>query len=79
MKKSLIIVGKVYSNGKGSLRRVDDISTQGKYILYPNQHDTITVKYTAVSMHGKPCNVSGIMTLASFAVWAKKEKDPNEI
>lgn len=76
MKKSEILVGKTYSNGKGRERKVIGIWPQFKF--YDGQECTENLRYEIVKdgskknlKKGDQCN----MTLASFASWAKKYVD----
>lgn len=74
MKKSEIEIGKLYSNGRGRIRKVIDIGPQ--YKCYAGQENDECLRYEIVQDGtkknrdtGKQCN----MTLASFAAWAKEE------
>jgi len=77
MKKSDIVVGGVYSNGKAGRfyqeRTVVDIDNTGKYKTYSGQMDSLTLKYHIVKKGTKECAVWGIMTVTRFASWAKKK------
>lgn len=72
MKKSEIKVGKLYSNGKGRVRKVIDIGPQ--YTAYCNQGCTENLCYEIVNDGSKKngaCGQRGNMTIAAFASWAK--------
>lgn len=76
MKKSDIMIGLSYSNGKGRVRKVLDRTQDGKYKLYPGQMDTDCVLYEIIN-DGSKKNLSagktGVMSASSFATWAKEE------
>lgn len=74
MKKSDIVIGEIYSNGKGRERKVIGIGPEFKF--YDGQECTENMRYEIVKdgtkanlSKGKQCN----MTLASFSSWAKIE------
>lgn len=74
MKKSEIVVGKCYSNGKGRIRKVVDIGPQ--YKLYDHQICTENLCYEVVqdgSKKNRTAGEQGCMTVAAFASWAKQE------
>ena len=74
MKKSEIVVGKCYSNGKGRIRKVVDIGPQ--YKLYDHQICTEKLCYEVVqdgSKKNRTAGERGCMTVAAFASWAKQE------
>ena len=75
MKKSEIIIGGVYSNGKEGRfyqeRKVVDIDNTGKYRLYQGQKDCETLKYHIIQKGSKEVGQWGTMTLSSFSSWAK--------
>jgi hypothetical protein len=73
MKKSLIIKGKTYTDGKGSIRKVIDIGPQ--YVLYRGQQCDDNLVYRLLRKIKGP-NVVGNdynSTRASFAAWANEE------
>lgn len=72
MKKGEIEVGKLYSNGRGRIRKVDDIGSQ--YKCYEGQESTENLRYEIVQDGTKKNREAGKqrnMTLAAFATWAK--------
>lgn len=79
MKKADIIIGGVYSNGAGRVRRIIDMGPQ--YKLYPGAASEENVRYEVVldgskrnSTAGKQAN----MSLQAFASWAKERApEPN--
>lgn len=74
MKKIAIVVGKLYSNGKGRIRKVVDIGPQ--YKLYDAQVSTENLRYEIVrdgSKTNRTAGEQGNMTVAAFASWAKEE------
>ena len=76
MKKSDIMIGLCYTNGKGRVRKVLDRTQDGKYKLYDGQMDTGCVLYEIVndgSKNNLTAGKTGVMPAASFASWAKSE------
>lgn len=74
MKKSEIKIGKLYSNGKGRIRKVVDMGPQ--YKLYDAQVCEDNLRYEIVndgSKKNRTAGEQGNMTLAAFASWAKEE------
>ena len=74
MKKSEIVVGKSYSNGKGRIRKVVDMGPQ--YKLYDARVSTENLRYEIVrdgSKANRTAGEQGNMTVAAFASWAKEE------
>lgn len=72
MNKSEIVIGGVYSNGKGRIRKVADI---GDYPLYTGQNDRDDVLYEIVNDGTKANKTAGRkkrQTRTSFASWAKE-------
>lgn len=67
MKKSEIIIGGIYTNGK-SERKVIDIDSTGKYRLNIGQEDNNTLLYETVKGANKK---NGYITLVAFSSWAK--------
>lgn len=77
MKKSDIMIGLSYTNGKGRVRKVLDRTQDGKYKLYEGQLDADCVLYEIVkdgSKKNRLAGKTGVMSSASFAVWAKEEE-----
>lgn len=76
MKKADIVIGCVYTNGKGRERQILDRTQDGKYALYAGQTEQDCVFYEVVK-DGTKKNLSagnrGVMTATSFASWAKAE------
>lgn len=73
MKKSEIEIGKMYSNGRGRVRKVVDIGP--KYKLYEGQESTENLRYEVVRDGTKKNRTAGEqhnMTLAAFAFCAKE-------
>jgi len=73
VKQCEIIVGKLYSNGKGRIRKVVDIGQQYKF--YDEQECTENLRYEIVQDGTKKNRTAGEqsnMTVASFASWAKE-------
>lgn len=72
MKKSEIVVGGVYSNGKGRVRKV--VAEGEKYVLYPGQYDRDCVRYEILDDGSgkKPNTYIANASRASFAAWAKE-------
>lgn len=76
MKKSDIMIGLCYTNGKGRVRKVLDRTQDGKYVLYNGQLDIDCVLYEIVNDGSKKnltTGKTGVMSTASFASWAKSE------
>lgn len=76
MKKSDIMIGLCYTNGKGRVRKVLDRTQDGKYKLYAGQIDTDCVLYEIVNDGSKKnltAGKTGVTSTASFASWAKSE------
>lgn len=74
MKRIEIKIGKLYSNGKGRIRKVVDMGPQ--YKLYDAQECTDNLRYEIVndgSKKNRTAGEQGNMTLAAFASWAKEE------
>ena len=72
MKKSEIVVGGVYSNRKGGVRKVVDI---GDHPLYSGQSDRDDVLYEFVNdwtKNNRAAGLHGVRTRSSFALWAKE-------
>ena len=74
MKKSDIIVGHIYSNGKGRVRMVVDVGPQ--YKAYDAQESRANLLYKIIYdwtkdnlSTGKKCP----MTISAFATWAKED------
>ena len=81
MKKSDIMIGLCYTNGKGRVRKVLDRTQDGKYKLYDFQTETDCVLYEIVkdgSKNNFSAGKSGVMTATSFATWAKCEVNNEE-
>ena len=81
MKESDIAVGKLYTNGKGRIRRVIDRNKDGEYKLYNEQIDFDCVKYEIVKDGSKKklsSGKTGVMTTKGFASWAKYEVNAKE-
>lgn len=81
MKKSEIMVGLLYTNGKGRVRKVLDRTRDGKYVLYHGQMDQDCVLYEIIkdgSKKNKTAGKTGVTSTASFATWAKEEVTRNE-
>ncbi len=77
MKASDIVVGGVYSNGKGRVRKV---TARGpEYKFYESAADTDCVQYSILKGGSSGDYASDThghnMSVASFAVWAKERKD----
>lgn len=73
MKKCEIEIGRLYSNGKGRIRKVVDFGPQ--YKLYDSQECTENLRYEVVQDGTKKNRTAGEqanMTIASFASWAKE-------
>lgn len=73
MKKSEILVGGSYSNGKGRVRKVVAIGHQ--YKLYEGQENTENLRYEIVHDGTKGNQAAGTqsnMTITGFASWAKQ-------
>ena len=76
MKKSEIMVGRIYTNGKGAYRKV--LSAGSNFPLFSGQFDHDTLRYAQVIerkaglIRGDNSNI----TRASFASWAKSELRP---
>ncbi len=73
MKKSEIMVGKKYSNGKGRIRQVLDFGPQ--YKLYEEQECTENLRYEVLNdgtKKNKTAGEQGNMTIMAFAAWAKE-------
>lgn len=78
MKKSEILIGSTYCNGKGRTRKVVEF---GKFLLYPGQMDFDCVRYEIVSDGTKKNKAKGNkseMTRTDFASWAKEKLDGKE-
>lgn len=74
MKKSEIMIGETYSNGKNRVRRVVDIGSQ--YKAYNAQECTENLRYEIVHDGSKQNRTAGEqhnMTIAAFAAWAKEK------
>lgn len=75
MKKSEIVLGGHYSNGKEgrwySVRKVIDEGPQCK--LYAEVKDNDCIRYRVIEGRGK--GREGNMTRAAFAAWAKERVD----
>lgn len=72
MKKREIVIGGVYSNGKGRVRKVIDIGPQ--YKLYNTQESSENLRYEIIDDGTKKKQTVGKqlnMTVAAFASWAK--------
>lgn len=73
MKKSDIVIGQMYSNGKGRIRKVIDFGPQ--YKLYDAQECTEALRYEIVQDGSKKNRTAGQqsnMTISAFAAWAKE-------
>lgn len=72
MKKSEIQVGKTYTNGKGTTRRVVD---EGEHLSWDGCMDRDFVQFEVVDKFRGPQLVGSVhrCTRASFASWAKSE------
>lgn len=68
MKKSDIVLGGMYSNGKGRTRKV--IGMGPLFKLYPSQESINCLRYESVG--GPKREDRGNMTIESFATWAKE-------
>lgn len=76
MKKSDIMIGLSYTNGKGRIRKILDRTQDGKYVLYRGQEDKDCVLYEIINDGTKKnlnAGKTGVMSAASFAAWAKSE------
>lgn len=74
MKKSEIIKGHIYTNGKGRARKVVDIGPQ--YKLYDSQESEENLQYEIVNDGSKTNRTAGErhnMTVAAFARWAEAD------
>lgn len=74
MRKSEIIVGKTYGNGKGRARKV--IAEGVEYVLYDGQGETDNLRYEIIhdgSKKNRTAGEQGNITRTSFATWAKEE------
>lgn len=74
MKRNEIIVGALYSNGKGRIRKVIDMGPQ--YKLYEGQSCTENLLYEVIndgSKKNRTAGERGNMTIAAFAAWAKEK------
>lgn len=80
MKRSLIEVGKRYTDNKGGIREV--IAVGSEYVLYDSQTETDNLRYRLIEKKRGPYPVGAECnsTRASFASWAKSEilKTENE-
>jgi hypothetical protein len=72
MKKSEIKLGKQYSNGKGTIRKIIGF---GPYVLYGGQTDTDCVRYRIMTKIAGPQPVGSEQncTRRSFISWVKEE------
>lgn len=74
MKKSEIMVGKIYSNGKGRIRKV--IAAGAEFKLYNSQEETDNLRYEVINDGTKKNSTAGTqgnITRAAFASWAKDQ------
>ena len=73
MKKSQILVGKKYTDGKNSVRKV--MAMGPEYVLYHGQQCTDNLRYQLLSKVKGPYAVGEERnsTTTSFAAWAKSE------
>jgi hypothetical protein len=73
MKSKLILKGKQYTDGKGSIREVLDVGPQ--YVLYQGQAETDNLQYKLLVKKRGPLTVGHCYnsTRSSFAAWAKSE------
>lgn len=74
MKKSEIVVGGVYSNGKGRVRKV--VAEGPEYVLYEGQAETDNLRYEVINdgtKKNKSAGEQGNITRTSFAAWAKEK------
>lgn len=81
MKKSDILIGRIYTNGKGRERKVLDRTQDGTYRVYDGQLDSDCVLYEIVKDGSKKNLTAGktsVMSAAAFSAWAKKEADHDE-
>lgn len=71
MKKSEIVLGGVYHNGKGNrYHEVRKVIAEGpEYTLYSGQTETDNLRYEVVSI--RRLGHQGNITRTSFAAWAK--------
>lgn len=72
MKKSEIVVGKTYSNGKGRIRKI--VAAGPEYKSYDIQTDTDNLRYEIVNDGTKKNRTAGEqsnITRTAFAAWAK--------
>lgn len=73
MKKSEIVVGGVYSNGKGRIRKI--VAEGPEYMLYDGQTEADNLRYEIVNdgtKKNKSAGEQGNITRTSFATWAKE-------
>lgn len=72
MKKSEIVKGKQYTDGKGSIREVLDIGPQ--YTLYNGQMETDNLQYRLITKKRGPHSVGSVLnsTRSAFASWARQ-------
>lgn len=78
MKKSEIVVGGIYGNGKGRIRRV---VAEGDYKLYAGQMDCDCLEYEIINdgtMRNRAAGSVGRMTRVRFAAWAKERMNDVE-
>lgn len=81
MKKSDIMIGLTYTNGKGRVRKVIDRTQDGKYKLYDGQNEQDCVLYEIVNdgtKKNRTAGSRGVSSAASFAAWAKEEVSNDE-
>ena len=80
MKKSEVMVGGVYSNGKGRVRKV--IAEGPEYVLYDGQTETDNLRYEIIndgSKKNRTAGEQGNITRTAFASWAKEKVEEDEI
>lgn len=76
MKKSDIMIGLSYTNGKGRVRKVIDRTQDGKYKLYDGQIEQDCVLYEVINdgtKKNKTAGQKGVSSTTAFASWAKAE------
>ena len=76
MKKSDLVVGRTYSNGRGRKRKLVARDYSGKYRSWERQSDQDCVEYIVVDDGTKKNLTRGerrTMTATAFAAWAKRE------
>lgn len=74
MKKTELLKGHIYSNGRGRMRKIIDIGPQ--YKSYDEQDCAENLRYEIVHDGSKANATKGHqhnMTLAAFSIWAKED------